>query len=76
MIRIDLSSLIDRLNPICRQAVEEAASLCISQHCAEITVAHVLTKLVDQPLSDMRVWIDRKQPAFESPKLFARFRRR
>ena len=57
MIRIDLSSLIDRLNPICRQAVEEAASLCISQHCAEITVAHVLTKLVDQPLSDMRVLI-------------------
>ncbi|WP_332608760.1 type VI secretion system ATPase TssH [Achromobacter sp. ESBL13] len=57
MIRIDLSSLIDRLNPVCRQAVEEAASLCISQHCAEITVAHVLTKLVDQPLSDMRVLI-------------------
>ena len=57
MIRIELSSLIDRLNPICRQAVEEAASLCISQHCAEITVAHVLYKLVDQPLSDMRVLI-------------------
>lgn len=57
MIRIDLSSLIDRLNPICRQAVEEAASLCISQHCAEITVAHVLYKLVDAPLSDMRVLI-------------------
>lgn len=27
------------------------------------------------PLPDIRAWIDRKQPAFESPKLFARFRR-
>lgn len=57
MIRIDLSALIERLNPISRQALEEAASLCISQHCAEITVAHVLFKLVDQPLSDMRMLI-------------------
>lgn len=57
MIRIDLSALIERLNPISRQALEEAASLCISQHCAEITVAHVLFKLIDQPLSDMRMLI-------------------
>lgn len=57
MIRIDLSALIQRLNPISRQALEEAASLCISQHCAEITVAHVLFKLIGQPLSDMRVLI-------------------
>lgn len=57
MIRIEISALIDRLNPICRQALEEAASLCISQRSAEITVAHVLFKLVDQPLSDIRIVI-------------------
>ncbi|HET7558148.1 MAG TPA: hypothetical protein VFK08_08765, partial [Rhodanobacteraceae bacterium] len=27
------------------------------------------------PLPDIHAWIDRKEPAFESPKLLARFRR-
>ncbi|MNK14695.1 Chaperone protein ClpB [compost metagenome] len=57
MIRIDLPAVIQRLNPICRQALEEAASLCISQRGSEVTVALVIFKLLDQPLSDARLLI-------------------
>ena len=55
MIRIDLPAVIQRLNPACRQALEEAASLCISQRGAEVTVALVMSKLLDQPLGDVRL---------------------
>ncbi|MGO4332504.1 type VI secretion system ATPase TssH [Cupriavidus sp. 2TAF22] len=59
MIRIELSALIDRLNPVCRQALEEAASLCIGQRGAEVTVPHLLFRLLDQPLADMRLLMKR-----------------
>ncbi|WP_153101206.1 type VI secretion system ATPase TssH [Paraburkholderia hayleyella] len=55
MIRIELSAVFDRLNASSRQALEEAASLCISQQGAEVTVPHVLFKLVDQPLGDVHL---------------------
>ncbi|MBP0714314.1 type VI secretion system ATPase TssH [Burkholderia sola] len=55
MIRIELAAVFERLNSLTRQAVEEAASLCISQHGAEVTVPHVLFKLIDQPLGDVRL---------------------
>ncbi|MFD4841347.1 type VI secretion system ATPase TssH [Achromobacter sp. NPDC058515] len=57
MIRIELPAVIQRLNLVCRQALEEAASLCISQHGSEVTVAQVFFKLLDQPLSDARLLI-------------------
>ncbi|WP_109125965.1 type VI secretion system ATPase TssH [Dyella sp. C11] len=59
MIRIDLPTLIDRLNPVCRHGLEEAASLCISQRGAEVSVPHVLFKLLDNPLSDIRLLLRR-----------------
>lgn len=55
MIRIDISALIERLNPTCRQGLEEAASLCISQQGAEVTAPHLLFKLLDNPLGDVRL---------------------
>jgi type VI secretion system protein VasG len=55
MIRIDLPSLIERLNPNCRAGLEQAASLCISQCGAEVTVPHLLFKLLDNPLGDIRL---------------------
>jgi len=55
MIRIDLSAVIDHLNPACRQGLEEAASLCIGQRGAEVTVPHLLFTLLDQPLGDVRL---------------------
>ncbi|HCF2456920.1 TPA: type VI secretion system ATPase TssH [Pseudomonas aeruginosa] len=55
MIRIELSAVFDRLNSACRQALEDAGALCISQQCVEVTVPHLLLKLIDQPLGDARV---------------------
>lgn len=70
MIRIDLASLIDRLSPVCRQAVEEAASLCISQHCAEITVAHVQSAAAVDAADDARYQrAMRETPAAEALEL-------
>ena len=57
MIRVDLPALIERLNTACRQGLEEAASLCISQRGAEVTVPHMFFKLLDNPLCDIRLVI-------------------
>lgn len=55
MITIDLAALLERLHPVCRHALEEAGSLCISQRGAEVTVGHLLYKLLEQPLCDVRL---------------------
>lgn len=54
MIHIELSSLVKRLNPFTKQALETAASECMSQQAAEITVAHVLIQMLAIPCSDLR----------------------
>lgn len=54
MVTVDLAALLQRLHPIGRHALEEAGSLCISQRGAEVLVAHLLYKLLDQPMCDMR----------------------
>ncbi|MEN4917685.1 type VI secretion system ATPase TssH [Achromobacter spanius] len=55
MIRIDLPSIIQRLNSPCRHALEEAASLCISQRGSEVTAALLIFKLLDQPMGDAQL---------------------
>ncbi len=49
MIQIDLATLVKRLNPFAKQALEMAASECMSQQASEITVAHVLLQMVSYP---------------------------
>ncbi|MDW3562274.1 ClpV1 family T6SS ATPase [Enterobacter cloacae] len=55
MIQIDISTLVKRLNPFSRQALEAAASECMSQQATEITVSHVLIQMLAIPRSDLRV---------------------
>ncbi|ENB5758446.1 type VI secretion system ATPase TssH [Escherichia albertii] len=55
MIQIDLPALVKRLNLFSRQALEMAASECMSQQAAEITVSHVLMQMLAMPRSDLRV---------------------
>ncbi|HAF2404068.1 TPA: type VI secretion system ATPase TssH [Salmonella enterica] len=55
MIQIDLATLVKRLNPFTKQALETAASECMSQQASEITIAHVLIQMLATPLSDLRV---------------------
>ncbi|EDV4563358.1 type VI secretion system ATPase TssH [Salmonella enterica subsp. enterica] len=59
MIQIDLATLVKRLNPFAKQALEAAASECMSQQAAEITVSHVLIQMLAIPRSDLRVITER-----------------
>jgi len=63
MIRIELSSIIEKLNPVAKLALEEAASLCISRCNQEVNLQHLMLCLLDNPLSDLRVIL--KQLDFE-----------
>ncbi|CAJ1780012.1 Protein ClpV1 [Aeromonas salmonicida] len=54
MIRIELPVVVERLNPICRHMLEEAAALCVNHQGAEIRIEHLLLKMLDTPLSDVR----------------------
>ena len=59
MIQIDLATLVKRLNPFAKQALEMAASECMSQQAIEITVAHVLLQMLAIPRNDVRVIAER-----------------
>lgn len=61
MIQIDLASLVKRLNLVSRQALEMAASECMSQQASEITVAHVLLQMLVSVRSDLRVVAERAE---------------
>jgi hypothetical protein len=47
MIRVDLKSLVARLNPICRRTLEGAAALCLARTNYNVEVEHWLVKLVE-----------------------------
>ncbi len=55
MIRIELPTLISKLNDQSKLALEQAASLCIERQHSEVTLQHYLEVLLDNPLSDVRV---------------------
>ncbi|HCL5270249.1 TPA: type VI secretion system ATPase TssH [Salmonella enterica] len=59
MIQIDLATLVKRLNPFSKQALEMAASECMSQQASEITVSHVLIQMLAIPRSDLRMITER-----------------
>lgn len=54
MIQVDLAALFKHLNAECKVALEQAASLCISQHGNEVTVPHWFVTLLDNPVGDFR----------------------
>ena len=54
MVQIDLAALLKHLNPETKLALEQAASLCISQQGSEITVSHWFLTLLDNPVGDFR----------------------
>ena len=61
MIQIDISTLVKRLNPFCRQALEMAATACMSQQATEITVSHVLAQMLAIPRCDLRVIMEKAE---------------
>lgn len=61
MIQIDISTLVKRLNAFSRQALEMAATACMSQQATEITVSHVLLQMLTIPRCDLRVIMERAE---------------
>lgn len=55
MININLSSLIQRLHPIAKTALEDAAALAVSEKATEVQVEHYLLSLLERPNSDFDV---------------------
>jgi len=53
MITVDIKTLLNRLNPYCTRALEAAAGLCVSRTHYEVTVEHLLAKLLEEPQSDL-----------------------
>lgn len=49
----NLKSLISRLNPTCRSAMEGAAGLCLSHKHYEVEIEHVLLKVLEQTNTDL-----------------------
>ncbi|NIY88501.1 type VI secretion system ATPase TssH [Vibrio campbellii] len=52
MININLSSLIQRLHPIAKVALEDAAALAVSEKANEVQIEHYLLSLLERPNSD------------------------
>jgi type VI secretion system protein VasG len=53
MITVDIKSLLGRLNSYCTRSLEAAAGLCVSRTHYEVTVEHLLAKLLEDPQSDL-----------------------
>ena len=53
MVTVDIKSLLLRLNTFCTNAMQSAAGMCVSRNNYEITVEHLLVKLLDDPRSDV-----------------------
>jgi len=53
MITVDIKSLLNLLNPYCTRSLEAAAGLCVSRSHYEVTVEHILAKLLEEPRSDI-----------------------
>ncbi|MSN25154.1 MAG: type VI secretion system ATPase TssH [Geobacter sp.] len=53
MLTVDIKNLLNRLTPHCTRALEGAAGLCVSRTHYEVTVEHLLSKLVEDPQGDL-----------------------
>lgn len=51
-MQLDMKTLVGKLNPACKRALERAAQLCVQQTNFNVEVEHVLLKLLEQPETD------------------------
>ena len=54
-MKIELKALIEKLNPVCRRALERAAEFCVSQTNYNVEVEHLFKALLDMRESDFHV---------------------
>lgn len=55
MLTVDIKNLLSCLNPVCTRALEGAAGLCVSRAHYEVTVEHMLVKLLEVTHGDLRL---------------------
>ena len=53
MLLVELKPLIGRLNNYVKSALEDGVGLCVSRTHYEITIEHVLSKMLSEPQSDI-----------------------
>ena len=53
MLTVDIKNLLHRLTPHCTRALEGAAGLCVSRTHYEVTVEHLLARLLEEPQGDL-----------------------
>jgi type VI secretion system protein VasG len=53
MLLVDLKPLVGRLGGYCKESLENAVGLCVSRGHYEITVEHLLHRLLDEPQADL-----------------------
>jgi type VI secretion system protein VasG len=53
MITVDIKSLLSLLNLYCTRSLEGAAGLCVSRTHYEVTVEHLIAKLLEEPQADL-----------------------
>ena len=52
-MNVNLKSLVGRLNDNCRNALEDAAGLCLSRTNYDVEIEHILAKLLEQNDTDL-----------------------
>jgi len=52
---VEFKGLVERLNPQCRDALENAAGTCVSRLQYEITIEHMLAKLLENSRGDIQL---------------------
>ena len=53
MVSVDIKSLLRRMNSYCTNSLEGAAGLCVSRTHYEVTVEHMMTKLLEDQQADL-----------------------
>lgn len=53
MLLVDLKPLVGRLDGYCKESLENAVGLCVSRGHYEITIEHLLHRLLDEPQADL-----------------------
>jgi len=56
---IDIRTLLSRLNPACKHAMEQAAQLCVRQTHYNVDVEHLLLQLLESDAPDLRAILER-----------------
>ncbi|MBI3597296.1 MAG: type VI secretion system ATPase TssH [Nitrospirae bacterium] len=55
MVAVDMKSLLRRLNRFCTRSLEAAAGLCVSRSHYEVSIDHLLLKMVEDPAADIQI---------------------